>query len=468
MKEIIFPERIIESENVTEAENVLLKQKRQIGLTENRLITLKKGGFLILDFTRELSGGIRILTHITEGYKPADLRIRFGESLTECNSDIGYKGATNAHSPRDFVVQVPFLSDLTFGRTGFRFVRIDNLSDGEIKIKSIFAENIILKKKAKYYYNGRDKEILKIFEAAKRTIDLCAGGEYLWDGVKRDRLVWIGDMHPEMLALTTLYGRLPIIERSLDFVKEQTPLPQFMNGFPTYSLWWIIIICDYYEATKNKKYLDKQIDYMNGLIDLFDGLLDENGKLNYACFVDWPTKGTQDEETGSRFINIIAVKKATEILSLYKKDTSTANRLMQKLLKGNLKIKEKKQVIALKYFALGSIGDEEYNRLTENGASGFSTFMSYYILTAIASRDKGKAVKMLKEYYGKMIELGATTFWEDFDISWAENACGTDEYPKENQKDIHGDFGAFCYKGFRHSLCHGWSSGIIKFIKETQ
>ena len=26
-------------------------------------------------------------------------------------------------------------------------------------------------------------------------------------------------------------------------------------------------------------------------------------------------------------------------------------------------------------------------------------------------------------------------------------------------KDIHGDYGEFCYKGFRHSLCHGWSSG---------
>ncbi len=27
------------------------------------------------------------------------------------------------------------------------------------------------------------------------------------------------------------------------------------------------------------------------------------------------------------------------------------------------------------------------------------------------------------------------------------------------KKDIHGDYGEFCYKGFRHSLCHGWSAG---------
>ena len=32
--------------------------------------------------------------------------------------------------------------------------------------------------------------------------------------------------------------------------------------------------------------------------------------------------------------------------------------------------------------------------------------------------------------------------------------------------DLHGDFGEFCYKGFRHSLCHGWSCGPISFLFE--
>ncbi len=34
-----------------------------------------------------------------------------------------------------------------------------------------------------------------------------------------------------------------------------------------------------------------------------------------------------------------------------------------------------------------------------------------------------------------------------------------DELPAAGKKDIHGDFGEFCYKGYRHSLCHGWSGG---------
>ena len=34
------------------------------------------------------------------------------------------------------------------------------------------------------------------------------------------------------------------------------------------------------------------------------------------------------------------------------------------------------------------------------------------------------------------------------------------------RQDIHGDNGAFCYKGLRHSLCHGWASGPTAFLAE--
>lgn len=36
--------------------------------------------------------------------------------------------------------------------------------------------------------------------------------------------------------------------------------------------------------------------------------------------------------------------------------------------------------------------------------------------------------------------------------------------PNSERKNIHADYGKFCYKGLRHSLCHGWSSGFIDFF----
>ena len=95
-----------------------------------------------------------------------------------------------------------------------------------------------------------------------------------------------------------------------------------------------------------------------------------------------------------------------------------------------------------------------------------STFMSYYILKADAMAGGKNQIAMIKDYYGAMLSRGATTFWEDFDISWLEGSGRIDEFPAPGQKDIHGDYGAFCYVGLRHSLCHGWSSGVLAFLYE--
>lgn len=103
--------------------------------------------------------------------------------------------------------------------------------------------------------------------------------------------------------------------------------------------------------------------------------------------------------------------------------------------------------------------------LKPGGAAGLSTFWGFYTLQALAkSGDTKDALDIICNYWGKMLELGATTFWEDFDITWADNASRIDEVVADGKKDIHGDFGKHCYKGFRHSLCHGWASGPTAFL----
>ncbi|MBE7079106.1 MAG: hypothetical protein E7380_04550 [Clostridiales bacterium] len=424
------------------------------------------GSFIVLDFGKEMHGGVRLITDLIKT-DVCKIRIRFGESLGEVNAELKEKNAGNYHSFRDFETQICSYADANVGQTGFRFVRIDLLEDNFIYFKNIYCVNRIFSKKPIYVYQGGDKRIADIFWTAKRTVDLCSSGGYIWDGIKRDRLAWAGDLAPEVMALHTLYGKVAIVEKTLDLCKKNAPLPRFMNNIYTYSMWWIIMLADYYKEFACDKYIKKHLPYLIGLVAQMGELVDENGTLSTKTryLVDWPTKDTKDELVGVRAIFLMAMNGAEYLLREFGKSVEKVLEIKRKLLLQPLCPKEKKQVIALKYFAVGEITDEEYEILIAGGAKGFSTFMSYYILSAIASRDEKLAIDLMKEYYGGMLDRGATTFWEDFHIEWLDGTGRIDEID-ESKKDLHGDCGAFCYVGFRHSLCHGWSTGVLKFIKE--
>src|SRR5690606_29396105 len=105
--------------------------------------------------------------------------------------------------------------------------------------------------------------------------------------------------------------------------------------------------------------------------------------------------------------------------------------------------------------------------LAVGGAKNFSTFYGYYMLQAMAKAGNYKgALNAIRSYWGAMLDLGATTFWEDFNLEWASNAGRIDELVPVGKKDIHGDYGDDWYVGFRHSLCHGWASGPTAWLTE--
>lgn len=472
MKELLLPVKVVEGDKI-DYQDTLFRKKgyyATINYNVDEWVNYFKmegvGSYVILDFGKEMHGGIRLITNWIY-YGDCKVRIRFGESLGEVNSSIKEKNATNAHGPRDFETLICAYADVTIGQTGFRFVRIDLLEEKYIYFKNIFCENHRFSKKPIYTYQGHDARIAEIFETAKRTVDLCASEGYIWDGIKRDRLVWAGDLAPEVMALTSIYGKLSVVERSLDLVKKEAPLPKFMNAIYTYSMWWVIVLADYYKEFGCKEYLSKQMKYMQKLIERFNELVDENGDLEKEIryLVDWPTKDTVDELTGVRAIFLMAINGALYLFNEFGLPTETALKVKEKINRQPIQPKQMKQVVALKYFATGELTDEEYAMLIDGGTKGFSTFMSYYILTAIATRDEQLAIDLMKEYYGAMLDRGATTFWEDFHMEWLDGSGSIDKI-EPDKKDIHGDYGAHCYVGFRHSLCHGWSAGVAKFIKE--
>ena len=176
-----------------------------------------------------------------------------------------------------------------------------------------------------------------------------------------------------------------------------------------------------------------------------------------------------DEEVGVKALTLIAFKKLKKELNkiyIHNLDEDL-NSAISKLDNSTYEVQHFKQVAALVYLASKENG-KCLDILTKGKAKGLSTFQSYTILSALARLGKhDEALEIIKEYYGKMIDLGATTFFEDFDIDWANNAARIDEFPKENEIDFHATYGQFCYKKYRHSLAHGWAVGVIPYIVEN-
>ena len=475
MRKYLFPRRIIQTEGqVTGAEKLLNPKTLQIGLNEPEVTELcngTKGGHaaVMLDFGVELHGGIRILSAFNED-KGTQVRLTFGESVTEALSVIGKKNATNDHAVRDMVVTVPMLSDQEWGQTGFRFVRLELLSpSATLCLKSVAA--VFIYRDLPYLGSFRcDDELLnQIYDTAAYTCHLNMQN-FLWDGIKRDRLVWIGDMHPEMLTIRTVFGVQPIIEDSLEFVREQTPLPGWMNGLPSYSMWWLLILWDWYWYTGDDRLMNKERDYICSLLEQLCSAVQEDGTDTLPDdFFDWPTRHTPAAKSGMRSVLRLALEAGEKLAACFQNPSlGAACRYKRAVLdKQEEQYGGAKQTAA--FMALSHcLDEEEASRvILSGGTAGFTTFLSYYMMKAAdRTGHTDKVLDILREYYGSMLQKDATSFWEDFHMEWLKNSGTVDQLPNKGVSDIHGDNGAFCYSGFRHSLCHGWSSGPVPFLAE--
>ena len=474
------PTRIVWQETTGDAsiqglENLLRGGNGQADLYDGQITRIKSGtngrASFLLDFGRELQGGIQMVTG-RSSKKEVKVRVRFGESASEAMCDITPEnGATNDHAIRDFQLVLPWLGSAEIGNSGFRFVRIDlEEPNVELNLKELRAT-----------FGYRDIPYLGSFKSDnERLNDIWMTGaytvhlnmqEYIWDGVKRDRLVWIGDLHPELMTVNTVFGYNEVIPKSLDLIRDTTPVPNWMNGISSYSIWWLLIHKDWYLYQGNLDYLKEQKTYMTALLDHLMTKIDENGKemLDGTRFLDWPSSpNVKGVDAGLQALMVMAMDAGHDMaLAMGEKALAErckkASKQLKKYTPDHNQSKQGAALMALAGLMKAEKADKEV--LSVGGAKNFSTFYGYYMLEAMAKAGNYQgAMDIISEYWGAMLDLGATTFWEDFNIDWMENAARIDELVPEGKVDVHSSYGGYCYVGFRHSFCHGWASGPTAWL----
>ena len=430
---------------------------------------------ILLDFGVQLNGGVQIVALRMPENRPVRVRVRFGESATEAMSELGGpQNATNDHAIRDQTTLIPWLGAAEIGNTGFRFVRIDlDEPDSVLYLKSVRAVFTYRDIEYKGSFRSSCERLNKIWDVGAYTVHLNMQ-EYLWDGIKRDRLVWVGDMHPETMAIFAAFGAHDIVPRSLDMVRDVTPLPAWMNGISSYSMWWILLHHSWYYQTADKAYLEQQRDYLTRLAVQLSELVGPDNKemLPDVRFLDWPTRGDeQAEHAGLHAMLVMTLEASAELCEVLGEQEVRQKCLAaaERLRKHTPDPGSNKQAAAL--MALAGLDDPQTlneDVMAVGGPKRMSTFYGYYVLQArAAAGDFTDTMETIRQYWGAMLDLGATTFWEDFNIEWIDEDVGrVDELVPEGKKDIHGDFGAHCYVGFRHSLCHGWAAGPTAWMSE--
>lgn len=445
-----------------------------------RLVNDKSGNpAILLDFGTELHGAIQLTTSSSNRITPK-VRIRLGESVSEAMSDINGNskekgGATNHHSMRDYEVTLPGYGTLEIGNSGYRFARIElvDTTVKEVAFKEIRAVAVMRNIPYLGSFTCSDTLLNKIWSTGAYTVHLCMQ-DYLLDGIKRDRMVWMGDMHPEIMTINSVFGDQNIVPKSLDFCRNTTPLPQWINGIGSYSLWWVITQYDWYLYQGNVAYLKEQKEYLSGLLRQMMGLVDPAGreKMNDKMrFLDWPSSENKEAvHAGLQALMIMAFERGGELCRILG-DKPLADECIQmavKMKKYNPNPANSKQAASL--IALtGMMSPEKANSeiIAVGGAKNFSAYYGYYMLQAQAlAGDYQGAMDNIRQFWGGMIKLGATTFWEDFNLDWTKNAAGITEIVPAGKRDIHKDFGDYCYKNLRHSLCHGWSSGPTAWLSQ--
>ena len=462
---------ILNSQKLLEAGN------GQADLVGSKLCIVKGGdkinSAILLDFGKEIHGGIQVVAGMHSENRPIRVKITLGESVSEAMSEVDRSTATNDHAIREFEILVPWLGVIEIGNSGFRFAKIELLDQKrELKLKEVRA--IAVQRDIPWLgsFKSSDERLNQIWQTGAYTVYLNMQN-FLWDGIKRDRLVWVGDMHPEVMTMLSVFGYNEVVPKSLDLIRDITKLPAYMNGISSYSMWWVLIQHQWYMNNGDIKYLEKNKDYIYATLDLLEKKIGEDGKenLNGMRFLDWPTSPNKEAiHAGLQSMMIMTFDVGEKIASILKDKEKAAQytKTIQLLKKHIPDANGNKSGSAL--LALSGLEDAKTinkKTLAVNPTDSISSFYGYYVLQARAmAGDYDGAFDVIRKYWGGMIDLGATTFWEDFDMKWLENAGRIDEITPAGKVDVHAQYGSYCYKGLRNSFCHGWASGPTAWLSQ--
>lgn len=424
---------------------------------------------VLLDFGRELSGRLELRSGTGS---PTGVVASYGESPEEALRDKGYLG------PRQIVV--PPHARVYGPKSAFRYVKLSALPGSSLDTLHVSAEAITYPVRYRGSFTSSDPEVNRIWETAAYTAHLCMQ-EGIWDGPKRDRGRWMGDLDVTGRTLSAVFGGQPtdrLLEQTMTEIIGEPPVTRDVNTIAGYSALWISGEAEFYRHSGDHLYLETLHARLLDLLQLMDGELDQEALFanvqKRKIFVDWSdgfSTDTPEARAATHFEFTLAYREAAYLLGEMG-DTAAAERYgsqakrLQAAAQSRLLGPEtatfgsRWQTNAMAVVS-GTADTAEQQAIWEHvlshvgeGDAVITPYYGYYVLSAMALLDhRTDALQWMRQYWGGMLQEGATSFWEAYDPHW----------PKS---DFHAYLKADGKQGYYVSLAHGWSSGPAAWLTE--
>lgn len=428
----------------------------------------KRSNSLLVDFGKETFGFIKL--HGIKG--KGKITLYYGESREEALSPEGAVTLDRLSISKNVKADSVMLLS-----KAFRYVNVQTDPSVSVDSVSMLYEYSTVTEKGNFKCS--DELVNKIYDVSKYTLHLNTR-EFFIDGIKRDRWIWSGDAYQSYLMNYYLFFDSPTVERTLLALRGKDPVTGHINTIMDYTFYWFLGIYDYYLYTGDKTFIQQFYPRMQSLMEYCLGRRNKNGLMQGLpgdwIFIDWAVGLSKKGEVSfeqmlfARSLETMAL--CADIVN--DKDGKTQYQQLASDIKQKIfSIYWNKEKHALVHSRVDGVPTENVTRyanmfgiffnyfneeqkqevkqhvlLNDNIQKITTPYMRFYELEALcAMGEQPYVLKEMKDYWGGMLNLGATTFWEEYNPS----KKGAEHY-------------AMYGREFGKSLCHAWGASPIYLL----
>ena len=412
----------------------------------------------LYDFGREVFASLQLSSMDPD----ASYAVYYGESRGEAMAGKGYPNCTVWE-------EITGVTRTSLAGRGFRFVRV--VGPAPVGVSAL-CEMLDVKHRGAFLCD--DPLVKRIYDVCAYTFHLCAR-EFYYDGIKRDRWVWGGDVRESLMIGDYLFADRGLGKRSLAALLPKDRVIAHVNNINDYSSLTLIAIWEYYTSFGDAGFIRDNWRRICLLYDFVCARLDEDGLMVSRpgdwIFIDWSIMDKSGPLCAEQILLWQAHRTMANMAALLGEDPAPygarANALRAIILdrfwceersafidcytSGKNNVTRHGNIFAILFdFVEREVQERIFENVLKNDKVRAITtpYFKLYELAALCHMGQLTiAQEFMASYWGGMLELGATSAWEQFD-------------PAQTGDEHYAMYG----EPYGKSLCHAWSCGPIYLL----